>query len=159
MKLFLSILLFCNLLSVTIEALGARPIRGFYEVPTSEEFKHIARLPVKFKSDNYEELKTKIEFPLPQELTGVPQTVLMEKGEGNSWSGPLVNGECETQGRFFICHMKFQNLNFSLDDAEAYITSKYPKAEIKNRLSLAREFSGEPIGILTYKLSGKNAKK
>jgi hypothetical protein len=148
-------------LFITVDALADRPIRGHYEVPTTPELKYVSRIPVKFKVDNYSEQNTRIEFPLPQELTGIPETISMQKFSENSnvWTGPKVNGECQVQERNFVCKMKFKNLNHSTIEAEKYILENYPQSELVDRLNLANRFGGEPIGILSYKMRGRDRKK
>ena len=138
------------------EATAARPIRGFYEVPTSSELSDVARIPVKFKSQSYAELETKIEFPLPLELTGVQQLILIEKESPNTntWIGSQVNGECQKKDRYFVCNMKFKNLTCSTEKAALFIQENYPSAQFNSRVMLSQQFCGEPIGILTYKLRG-----
>lgn len=144
------------ILFVSIEIHAARPIRGIYQVPTTSDLAAYSQYPVKFKSEAYEGITSKIDFPLPQDLTGVPQTITITKNNDGSWSGPQTEGNCQVIDRHFQCTMKFHNLVFDETQATKFIQEKYSPSEVQGRMEVFRRFSGEPIGILKYKLRGRD---
>ncbi len=138
----------------------ARPVRGVYEVPvTNKELVEYASYPLKYESDEYGNFPKKMEFRLPAVLVGEETVVTMEKSDQSSdvWGGPNVNGECKKQGRYFICNVKFNGLKIDAQNALTAIKATYPTTnEIEGRFAVAQFFEGEPIGIIRYRLRGRD---
>lgn len=152
MKFFL-VILFLSQASL------ARPIRGTYEVPVnSPKLKAFAKFPVKFESTNYDGGFEQLTFPLPEELTGVPLEISMEKNPGSSkWIGPQVEADCSKEGRYFVCQMRFKNLPYNSAGVKNLMEAKFPGDQTSQELgqNVAEFFGGEPVGILRYKLRGR----
>jgi len=157
-RFFLIILSILSINFVTIIAHSKRPIRGFYEVPVSNELKPYAIYPIKFKADTYETNPDEIVFPLPAELVGEEFYVKMAKVEDseNLWAGPNVEGSCSIINREFKCKVKFNNLIINQSQVEQVIKNTYQnQSEVGGRLQVAQLFGTEPIGYITYRLRGK----
>jgi hypothetical protein len=157
LRLFLGILFVAGVHSV---AVASRPIRGFYEVPVSDEMKPYARYPIKFKADKYQVEPNKISFPLPEALVGHPMQIEMSRVNVNSneWQGVNVDGTCTQESRYLVCKVRFKDLKIDSEGVKAIVDAKYVKAEeIDGRMAVAKTFSTEPIGILNYKLRGGSA--
>ena len=151
--------------------LFARPVRGTYEVPVPEELKAFAQYPVKFKADNYEAIPQVLNFPLPQELTGIQQEIAISRIENtDTWSSADATATCAKVGRYFRCEIKFHNLLSDLKSLEAHLKNTYLNpVEFQARLEVAKVFlageakksfksiQGEPFGILLYKLRGRDS--
>lgn len=141
-------------------AYASRPVRGTYEVPVQNtELTSFASYPVKFKADNYQDVPTQIDFPLPEALVGETKIIQMSKSTENAnvWTGENVLGVCSTIDRYFTCNVKFNNLNIDPNKVDAAVQSTYSTPnEVNNRIQVARIFDGEPIGILRYKLRGRD---
>ncbi len=155
-KTLLALIIFYQIPSTSF---AARPIRGTYSVPVSDELKQFASYDVKFKDADYQSLPSQINFPLPVDLVGEPINIFIAKEPGfeNVWKGPLAQGVCTNENRNFTCRIEFIGLKFDQEKIISAVNSKYPSAsERAGRLSVARHFSGEPIGIITYKLRGKS---
>ena len=137
----------------------ARPIRGTYEVPISGELSKFASYDVKFKSNNYQTLPSTLSFPLPEELTGVPLSITMDRlGNSHVWKGENGEGTCAIEGRYLKCTMHFQDLSFDPVKLSAILTNSYPDSTERNAKALiAEKFQSEPVGILIYKLRGRDA--
>ncbi len=140
-----------------------RPIRGTYEVPVKNgELAPYSIYDVKFKADTYEDNPEKIDFPMPATLVGVPKSIEMNKSSGlngDVWVGPNVQGLCKTVGRYFTCNVRFSDLQIDSARVDMAIRSSYTNPEeIANRTLVARAFEGEPIGIIRYKLRGRDRK-
>jgi hypothetical protein len=137
---------------------AARPIRGFYQVPVSPELTSYANYPVKFEPDNYQNIPSQINFPMPAVLVGEETYVAMAKvpGQSTAWEGPNVTGNCQIVDRYFRCQVQFTKLSIDANKLTAAIQAKYQTSdEIAGRLKVASLFSAEPIGIISYKLRGK----
>ena len=152
MKFFLAIL-FLSQLSY------ARPIRGTYEVPVElAELKPFAKFPVKFKSSNYDGGFEQLTFPLPVELTGEVLEISMDKTpDTDRWLGPQVEANCSKKGRYFECQLRFKNLPYNLAGIRSLMEAKFPGDVNSQDLgqNVAEFFGAEPVGILRYKLRGR----
>jgi hypothetical protein len=147
----LTLLMFCT------QVLAARPIRGSYDVPVSDELRTFASFDVKFKSEEYERDPVQITFPLPVELTGIQNSISMKKSatDPRVWSGPLVDATCDKEGRYFVCQMQFSGLKLDELRAQELITRRNPDPAVADGIiQVSRRFGGEGIGILRYKLRG-----
>lgn len=142
-------------------AFASRPIRGVYEVPVGEDLKSFAEYPVKFKSDNYEASPNELNFPLPAALTGQEQMIHLSRLTETSsvWKGPLAEADCHLIGRIFTCRVVFQGLPIDPVKMEEVIRQEYPEPVVaEGKLKVAMAFGGEPIGIIKYKLRGREEK-
>lgn len=143
------------------EEINGRPVRGVYEVPVPENLKEFATYPVKYKSDSYQANPInpdKVTFHLPATLVGEETVITMTKLEDQEglWSGPNANADCATVGRNFKCTVIFNDLKMDPIKQEIAIRENFQtEAEIAGRMQVARHFSGEPIGIISYKLRGR----
>lgn len=157
----ISFFLLACFLIIGFSAKAERPIRGTYEVPVTDELKSFASYPVKFKADTYQENPNQIDFPLPAALVGEETLVKMTRTDSTSdtWSGPNVLGQCQMIERYFTCKVKFNNLQIDTNKVEAVVSAQFPDAtQTQGRLAVASLFHGEPIGILRYKLRGRESK-
>ncbi len=137
---------------ISLSAHAQRPIRGLYQVPVSENLKPFANYPVKFKSDTYENTPNKITFPLPAELVGDSTMVEISKTPDGTWMGPNAQGSCQYGERYIKCNLKFNDLTIDSVRVETAVRQRFPAEQVQGRLSVAEKFSGEPIGIIIYRL-------
>lgn len=148
-----------TLLIFSLSVVAGRPVRGTYEVPVSPELQQYSSFAVKFKSREYERNPVSITFPLPQELTGVQNFITMKKSDtdANQWSGKKVQAHCSTQDRYFVCQMKFSNLETDLVQATDIIRQNNPDPiHAEAIMEVVKKFSSEGIGVLKYKLRGRD---
>lgn len=139
-------------------AFAGRPVRGVYTVPVAQELSAYNSYPVEFKSENYEQKPNEMNFPLPTTLVG--ENILIEiKQDPNDpahWSGPKADGLCKKVDRFFQCQLKFNDLAIDPVKVQAKIEEQFQnQIEKAGRLKVAQQFGGEPVGIITYKLRGR----
>ncbi len=138
---------------------AGRPMRGFYSVPVQEpELKPHAEYPVKFKADSYEADPTQLEFPLPVELVGQPVTIQMQTVDpaAGAFAGAGATGNCQKLGRTLECRIEFTGLPFDAAAAEAAIDARFAPGEARLRKQVSAQFRSEPIGILSYRLRGRD---
>lgn len=151
---------FLAALLTQISLASARPIRGFYEVPVKDpSLRQYAVYPVRYQPDMYEDVPTKMEFPLPAVLVGEQTFVQMEKVSqtSNTWTGPNVRGECKKEDRYFVCAVKFNDLNINPQKVISEIDANYSlPEEVTGRTAVAQFFEGQPIGIIRYRLRGRD---
>lgn len=141
----------------TSSVFADRSTKGLYEVPVGPELASYASYPVSCSADKYKVDPTRLQFPLPSALVGEEMYLEMKKAAdgSNLWSGPNVSGTCQTVGRYFKCQLKFEGLAIDPLKVQSAINAEFQSPEEKvGRLKVAERFSGEPIGILTYKLHG-----
>lgn len=152
-------LMFCLVL-VAGSVQAARPMRGIYSIPVEDPaLEPYAEFPVKFRSDVYDSDPNLLEFPLPVELVGVPTTIRMEKQEDPAavtYVGDGAEGTCQRSGRWLVCRMSFTGLPFDPAAAEAAIDARFGAGEAPLRKQVASVFRSQPIGILKYRLRGRD---
>lgn len=138
----------------------ARPIRGEYVVPVSEENKNLepfATYTVKYKADNYDANPNTLNFPLPATLVGEQKIITMNKiaDTDNQWTGDNIEtATCQTTTGELACTIKFKNLNIDPVKVENQVNQSYSAAEAPMRSKVALLFGDSPIGIIKYKLRG-----
>jgi len=144
--------------TLSLSVCAARPVRGTYEVPVTGDIQPHSTFQVKFKADNYDRNPVSIEFPLPLELTGNQEYIHLSQSTPNStiWNGPKVDATCAKEGRWFVCQMKFHDLPIDLARSQEVIANRYTDpAQAEGILEVVKRFSGEGIGVLRYKLRGR----
>jgi hypothetical protein len=128
-------------------------ITGTYQVPVvDEKLKPFAKFSVLIKQEiKNDELVTKYDLPLA--LTGEEKEIIVtgssEPG-APPMSGEFSTGTCSDTAHQRACTMVYnQNLKINESAAAAYLNSlNLPDEELQMRLQVAREFSGDPIGVL-----------
>lgn len=147
-------------LMFSINSNAARPIRGTYEVPVTEDLQSHATYPVKYKADNYGQDPNTLTFFLPSALVGTQKLVTLTRDLANgpqstTWSGKNAQADCQNVERSFRCVVKFNDLAIIPEEVEAAVRAQFKLPEaIEGRIQVARVFEGEPIGIINYKLRG-----
>lgn len=153
---------FASLFLITLAALPAlaeRPVRGVYTVPVAQELAAFNSYAVQFKSDTYKQKPNEINFPLPSALVGEEMSIALKQDPKDleRWSGPNAEGTCKKVDRFFQCQLKFNDLTIDPAKVQASIQDQFKnEAEVAGRIKVAQQFGGEPVGIITYKLRGRD---
>lgn len=164
MKTKSSILAVAIFFSLTLPALRSyaeRPVRGVYAVPVDGNLTAYSKYPVKFKSNNYQTEPTHLDFPLPAALVGEEKIISLDKinETTGTFVGTNAKATCATSGRYFTCNVKFNDLAIDPQKVETAIKVTYASdTEASGRLAVARRFGSEPIGIISYKLRGRDRK-
>lgn len=157
MIIFISILL--SVLS--FDALANRPFRGVYEVPVSQpELKPFSSYPIKFESNTNDVMSAdELILQLPSELVGHNFSFAIQKSEGQ-WSGQDVqNVDCQVIERDFVCHLAFHPIVVDEVLVEESLRKLYPSINeetLGRYLEVSSKFSDEPIGILKYRMRGRD---
>lgn len=140
------------LLALPVAALAADGVSGEYLVPVPEELREFANFSVEPTLDNDRSPRS-IRFALPAELIGEATTIELRRQRDGSFSGPKADARCTRDEFDFSCETRFKNLDIDLDKAATAIATKFDDPrEIDGRIQVARIFSTEPLGILSYRL-------
>ena len=151
--------LFLFIFFAALSAFAGRPVRGVYTVPVAQELSAFNSYPVQFKSDLYKQKPNEMSFPLPATLVGeeINIEVSQDPNDLEHWSGPNADGTCKQIDRFFQCQLKFKDLTIDPVKVQSQITEQFKnQIEAAGRLKVAQQFGGEPVGIITYKLRGRD---
>lgn len=141
---------------------SGRSIKGVYKVPLSIENKYLepyASYPIKLNYENYNKAPDSLTFPLPATLVGEEKIININKvpGSDNQWVGNNVeSGTCAQENRELTCTLKFKDLNIDPAKLKLAIEQNYSPVEAANRQAVAELFGNEPLGIIIYKLRGRN---
>jgi len=127
-------------------------VMGEYRVPVREELKPFATFSSHLTEiDNPKDPKRFV-FQLPPELVGTLLSVTMNRESDGKWAGPNASADCKNENQAWVCQVQFKNLPIDSEAVRSFITNKFPDLrEASARLEVAREFSTEPIGILSYR--------
>lgn len=91
-----------------------------------------------------------IRFELPQELTGSEKKFALVRGENHRWIGDGAAADCLEEDKKITCRLKFRDLDIDMDEVKTFLREKYSDGEeLRARIALAFQFSGEAIGELT----------
>lgn len=128
--------------------------RGAYEVPVPEELRPYARyefndLRVRVKSGD----RLEVRYQLPLALAGEENHLRFE--------GAIVDGQAHMkneQGEMTctvaekMCRVKYQNIAFSLEKAEAALRSEnLSEEDVRGRLLVSARFGGDMEGVLFFR--------
>lgn len=159
-KVFFVLIALFSLPSLALErAPDARPTKddsrsrfeGRYEVPVpagEEELQPFASFPLTNISRRVRGGVARIEYDLPLELTGVPNTIELSSqadasGAFRQWSGPLGTATCADNA----CNVAYKDLQIDMAAIEARLVGQgLPATEIEMRLRLAGHFRDDPHG-------------
>ena len=150
--------------SSVVPAWAARPLNGEYTVPVADrpELKDAATFSVKLRPDRYETFPTTLEMPLPVELTGVAQTILLRQSGADAdgvrrFESAQGDASCRKEGRTMVCEMAFAKLQRDPVALKALLETRAEAPDlIDQRMTVFRRFETEPIGVLSYKLRGRD---
>ena len=130
--------------------------RARYSVPVkNERLKKFADFQIEKVEETKEGNQTEIRYILPLELTGVPnevtfRTLEAEESALTTLSGPNGSMMC-SEGLTKLCTVQFKNLKIDEAARLDILQSKSSSArELRGRLSVAKSFSGDPGGVLSY---------
>lgn len=156
-----TLLLVIGALILERNALAERPMRGTYTVPMPPPNEHQNNTyEVKFHSDSYDQPSV-LNFPLPAGLVGKESWVTFKEDPQNPgvFMSSDGKGQCSQTGRILECQFRFNQVSMDLTAVEKFWVDRgVTQTEIADRLSVSRSFGGEPIGILTYELRGRDKK-
>lgn len=153
-----------SLLLVQPLALAERPMRGTYSVPmpaNPDGTVPANTYDVRFHSDTYDTAPMTLRFPMPAGLLGNETWVTFEREPqvDGQYKGINGTGHCQKIDRTLECTFRFDDLTPDLQAVESYWRTQGVADGILNqRLLVAEKFGGEPIGILKYKLRGRDRK-
>ncbi len=129
---------------------------GSYEVPvTDARLQDAAVFDLKKvrleQIDNHFTMK----YLVPVELTG--EKNLMEfKGTMNRGQGNLIyentTMNCNSDEVTLTCKVAYQNLKFNQTKAEKLLARKFEGLALEKRLTIQKDFSTDPVGIIKVKL-------
>jgi hypothetical protein len=152
----MKILILLTTIFLTTSAHADRTFSGLYEVPevVGQDFENLNTFKVRYRMDDS---ATKIRYRLPLELTGVEQSVEIEKTidkNGNEiWVGEKAVGTCGLSNSTFACQLEYRNLEFDPDNRLQVIQDRIQDLREQNlRLNVAIHFESEPIGVISYKI-------
>jgi hypothetical protein len=129
---------------------------GTYEVPvTDEALKSAAVFELKKISYNKTGDQFKLKYLMPVELTG-EENLVEFKGTIVDGQGSLVyqnnKMDCLTDQTTLMCKVAYQNLNINQLKAEDILKKKFSGEELTKKLTIQRDFSTDPVGIVKIKL-------
>jgi len=170
-KHIFSLLIFGLMLST--DALAS--IKAIYEIPTLDpQLQSAALFEIKSDADAYNSngrAANELRLELPAALTGRPHsfTLIRQAQLGHfvgtshptsaSPSGPATASAVCTpeahdvdRGDWVVCDMQFFNLEFDSDLRDQILLREFTLSEFFQRQSIARQFEGQPIGRLHYRV-------
>jgi hypothetical protein len=131
-----------------------------YSVPVSEVLEPYASYPndqgIGFIIDGQ---KAILVYHLPKELTGLTTSEIILKGEVGAGDSFELRGTCGAVGvckklatdQKISCRIKYERLAFDLPARRKILRARYTNPlELAGRTQVARLFSKEPVGILTF---------
>ncbi len=137
-------------------------VDAVYEVPTdSPDLTGAARFTARSDQDRYgsPDRNGKLNFALPEELTGKRISFELLKHSSIAWAGDgtdgsKVSGTCSRETkRWFSCTVGFTGLNLDQPARDRLLTQKFGTGvEFSQRLAVARFFEGQPIGIIRVRI-------
>jgi hypothetical protein len=100
-----------------------------------------------------------VKFVIPTELTGVENTIALE-GHLENGQAQLDYGntkaDCLADQEILMCKVAYQNLKIDQDQAVLLLNKRFQGDDLKNRLSIQKDFSTDPVGIIKIKLKSKS---
>ncbi len=154
----------CVLSFFATEAFANRPFRGVYEVPTvTPDLRPFSSYPIRFESNTNDVMTAnELVLQLPEELVGSPYEFKISRAN-NEWSGPDVSAvDCQVISRDFVCRLAFHAVNVEMPLVEQNLRQMYPNMNeetLSRYLKVSLQFSDEPIGILKYRLRGRDRQR
>jgi hypothetical protein len=149
------VLFYVTVFSATVA--NAYSSKGFYQVPVKERaLKKSAVYEIEYNDSDFANLG-QVQFVLPSTLTGDNKVFSMKRVNkvSGAFVGENVDGLCtlDKEESIFSCLVVLRKLNIDAAMVEKSIREKFQsESEIKNKILVAKKFSGEPIGILHYKV-------
>lgn len=145
-------------------AFAERPVRGTYTVPMKAGPDGSAPLnsyDVRFHSDTYSESPNTLKFPMPAGLLGTEVWVSFDRDPQvtGRFVGEHGEGHCTNADRFLECTFTFTQLTPDLKAVESFWREQgLDNTVVDQRIAVAAKFGGEPIGVLRYKMRGRDRK-
>jgi hypothetical protein len=127
-------------------------VDGVYSVPVSAELEKFASYEVKDTVIDNEAAPSRLRFGLPLALTGVENKIELFRQTDGTWKGNNGDSVCSRTNNTLSCKTKFKDLVIDAKAVEAVNASLFAK-EFAGRMAVARAFSTEPVGILSYDLN------
>ncbi len=130
--------------------------QGTYEVPVSDQnLADAATFNLKKVRVRQTNDVLKVKYLIPIELTGEKNLFEFE--------GSFVNGQgtlqyndqqmdCATDATQLMCTVAYKGLNLNQLKAENLLSRKFQGSELQKRLSVQKDFSTDPVGIIRIKL-------
>ena len=149
-------------LSTIVGPVANARVDAVYEVPTdSADLMNAAKFTARSNQDLYgsPERNGKLNFALPEELTGKKISFELLKDSTGAWAGDgtdgsKVSGSCaRTAKKWFSCTVAFSGLNVDEPQRDRILTKQFGTGvEFSQRLTVARFFEGQPIGIIRVRM-------
>ena len=126
-----------------------------YEVPTTDDdLKPFATYPIKdiHTTESADGVVT-IAYTLPLELTGAENKIVLSStdkttnGAYTNFKGPNGEANCDAQA----CNVRYKNVDSDLGLVKSLLISQgVGGLELGKRIEIARQFSGDPAGIIHF---------
>jgi len=132
---------------------------AMYEVPVSPTLKPFASYPIHAIEFNIKGNQAFIGYHLPKELTGLTTSEIILKGEVGAGVSFEIKGTGGAAGvclkatpeHKIFCRIKYDKLDFDLAARRKILRSEFTNPlELAARTQVARIFSNEPVGILSF---------
>jgi hypothetical protein len=136
---------------------------GVYEVPTQPELARAAEFPVDRVSWRVSAGSATLTYDLPKELLGksldLSFTGPIDAAGTATLTGEAGSAECSTAARTIACREVLDGLSPLEPDLEAVeqLAAKTYAGSAQDRIDVARLFSNDPIGIVTFDLDARRA--
>lgn len=129
-------------------------IKGTYTVPVSDPaLEAAARFPVSVKMKTLSNGDVRLHYTLPAELVGTPQDVDLTGPPGGTLQGPAGTGVCTTTGATTTCKEHLPGMLVDVAAAKLANAGSGTAAQQAARDAVARTFSIDPIGIVSFSSS------
>lgn len=150
------------IVSTMLCSVGNARVDAVYEVPlASPELSAAAKFTARSDQDLYgsPDRSGKLNFALPEELTGKHVSFELLKDSAGAWAGQgtdgsKVSGNCaRTTKKWFSCTVAFAGLNVNQPERDRILAQRFGSGvEFSQRLAVARFFEGQPIGIIRVRI-------
>ncbi len=142
---------------------GGAGITGEYSVPVRKELEPFSRYPVSGISWSIVSEKVKLEYALPAELTGLPDSCILltgqDKGLGTfKLDGPKGAANCFRDGspeaQNVKCFIRYGDLQMKFGPAAQLLADRYTDTnELLARLNVTIQFQKEGEGIISFNVA------
>lgn len=150
---------FTIILSVQSAKAGADAI---YSVPiVSPDLQLVSEFPTRSDQNAYGSpaILGFLRFSLPPELTGLSSEFEIIRQLDGTWAGKGTDGstaagECATEEKWFSCRVVFKDLKFDASTRVDILEKAFGHGfAFGQRLEVARQFEGQPIGIIKVRIA------